>query len=126
MTLKRRFYLTSFVAAIFGVLSFFFKDEQNEIPIILNMLLGGTVLYILFFYLLETGKLKTSWTKPFYRNIFYGLTILVLIISITLASKIDENGDSLWVVNYNIWLFDLLVFLLISFIFYRMFFRSPL
>ncbi|MDD7913707.1 sensor histidine kinase [Polaribacter ponticola] len=121
MTLKRRFYITSFVAAIFAVLSFVFKDLQNEIPIIINMLLGGTILYILFFYLLETGKLKTNWTKPVYKNIFYGLTIIVLIVSITLASKIDENGDSFWVINYNIWLVDLLVFLLISFIFYIVF-----
>ena len=121
MTLKKRFYITSFVAAIFAVLSFVFKDLQNEIPIIINMLLGGTILYILFFYLLETGKLKTNWTKPVYKNIFYGLTIIVLIVSITLASKIDENGDSFWVINYNIWLVDLLVFLLISFIFYIVF-----
>ena len=71
MTLKKRFYITSFVAAIFAVLSFVFKDLQNEIPIIINMLLGGTILYILFFYLLETEKLKTNWTKPIYKNIFY-------------------------------------------------------
>lgn len=121
MTLKRRFYITSFIAVIFAVLSFVFKDEQNELPIFINMLLGGTILYILFFYLLETGKIKTSWTKPIYRNTFYGLTILILIVSITLASKIDENEDSFWVINYNIWLVDLLIFLLISFIFYIVF-----
>jgi len=121
MTLKRRAYITSFIATIFAVLSFIFKDEQNEIPIIINMLLGGTILYILFFYLLETGKLKTNWTKPIYRNISYVLIISVLIFSIIQASKIDENGDSFWVVNYNIWLVDLLLFLLISFIFYIVF-----
>ena len=121
MTLKRRVYITSFIAAIFAVLSFIFKDEQNEIPVIINMLLGGTILYILFFYLLETGKLKTNWTKPIYRNISYVLIISVLIFSIIQASKIDENGDSFWVVNYNIWLVDLLLFILISFIFYIVF-----
>lgn len=121
MTLKRRFYITSFIAAIFAVLSFVFKDEQNELPIFINMLLGGTILYILFFYLLETGKIKTSWTKPIYRNIFYGLTILILIVSIKIASEIDESTDSFWVINYNIWLVDLLVFILATFTFYLVF-----
>ena len=121
MTLKRRFYITSFIAAIFAVLSFVFKDLQNETPTIINMLLGGTILYILFFYLLETGKIKTSWTKPIYRNILYLFIISILIFGITQANKIDENGDSFWVINYNIWLVDLLVFILTTFTFYLVF-----
>lgn len=121
MTLKRRFYITSSIATIIAVLSFIFKDAQSEIPIVLNILLGGTILYILFFYLLETGILKTNWLKPFYKNILYVSIIFILIYSITLANKIDDNENSFWVVNYNIWLVDVLVALLASFIFYIVF-----
>lgn len=121
MTLKKRFYITGTITALLIILSIVFRKSQNELPILLFLLTSSVVLYMGFFYLLDTGKLKRSKTKPLYRNLYYAIGIILLIFGITLANKVDDRIESFWVINNNIWLSDILTFVLWAFVFYIIF-----
>ena len=121
MTLKKRFYITGSITALLITLSIIYRNAQSELPIFLFLLTSGVIFYMAFFYLLETGKLKQSNSKRLYRNIIYGLCITLLVIGITLAYQVDDTKASFWVVNNNLWLADVLVFVLWAFVFYIVF-----
>lgn len=119
MALKKRFYIAAIVAIIMAVLSFIYKDAQSELPIFLNLLLGGTLLYMLLFSVFQTSKLKTHWTHSTGKVIACIAIIVMLIYGINMANRVDDDIESFWVVNGNIWLVDvfaLIIWLLVSYI----------
>lgn len=121
MTLKKRFYITGSITALLIALSIFFRKAQSELPIILFLLMSSVILYMGFFYLLDTGKLKRNKTKPLYRNIYYASGIILLVFGIFIANQVDDSIESFWVINNNIWFSDILTFVLWAFVFYIVF-----
>ncbi|WP_084050262.1 sensor histidine kinase [Aquimarina macrocephali] len=121
MTLKKRFYITSILSVILATLSWGYKDANSELPTFLNILVGIVISYMLLFYLFKTGKLKTNWTSSIIKIIVYISGISLLIFGINMANRIDDDQESFWVVNHNIWLTDLFGILLALLIFYIIF-----
>lgn len=121
MTLKKRFSITSILSVILATLSWGYKDANSELPTFLNILVGIVISYMLLFYLFKTGKLKTNWTSSIIKIIVYISGISLLIFGINMANRIDDNQESFWVVNHNIWLTDLFGILLALLIFYIIF-----
>jgi sensor histidine kinase YesM len=121
MTLKKRFYIVAFISIILAALSFIFKDVQSELPIFLNLLLGGVILYMLLFYLFQTGHLKPYLTNRADKIIAYIFGISMLVYGINLANRVDDNIESFWVINGNIWLADLFAAIILMSVFYIIF-----
>ena len=121
MTLKKRFYITGGITVLLIILNIIFRNAQSELPIFLFLLSSGVILYMGFFYLLETGKLKQNKTKRLYRNIIYAIVIMLLVFGIILANQVDDSKASFWVINNNIWFSDVLTFVLWAFVFYIVF-----
>jgi hypothetical protein len=121
MTLKKRFYITGSITVLLIILSIIYRNAQSELPIFLFLLTSGVIFYMSFFYLLETGKLKRSNTNRLYRNISYTIVIILLVFGIILANRVDDSKPSFWVINYNLWFADVLIFILWAFVFYLVF-----
>ncbi|WP_082994744.1 sensor histidine kinase [Aquimarina megaterium] len=121
MTLKKRFYITTILTIILATLSLIFKDSNSELHIFLNFLTGLVISYMLLFYLFKTGKLKTNWPNSTIKIIIYISIIGLLIFGMNMANRIDDDQESFWVVNHNIWLTDLFGVLLALLIFYTIF-----
>ncbi len=121
MTLKKRFYITIILAVILATLSLIFKDSNSELHIFLNFLTGLVISFMLLFYLFKTGKLKTNWPNSTIKIIIYIAIIGLLIFGMNMANRIDDDQESFWVVNHNIWLTDLFGILLALLIFYTIF-----
>lgn len=121
MSLKNRFYIATSISLIVAVLSFTYNDAQSELPIFLNLLLGGVILYMLLFSLFQRGWLKTYWTNRVDKTIACVFIIALLIFGINMANKVDDQQESFWVVNGNIWLTDVLALLIWIFVSYLIF-----
>ncbi|EZH75598.1 hypothetical protein ATO12_02085 [Aquimarina atlantica] len=121
MTLKKRFYITTILAIILATLSLIYKNSNSELHIFFNFLTGLVISYMLLFYLFKTGKLKTNWANSIIKTIVYSSAIGILIFGMNMANRIDDDKESFWVVNHNIWLTDLFGILLTLLIFYIIF-----
>lgn len=121
MTLKKRFYITSILSVILTTLSLVYKDTNGELHVFLNFLTGLVISYMLLFYLFKTGKLKTNWANSIIKIVVYSSAIGLLIFGMNMANRIDDDQESFWVVNHNIWLTDLFGILLALLIFYIIF-----
>lgn len=103
MTLKKRLYISGSITVLLIILSIMYRNAQSALPLYLLLLISGIIFYMSFFYVLETGKLKRNNTNWLCRNISRTILIILLLFYIALASQVDDNKPSYWVISDNLY-----------------------
>ena len=90
------------------LLSIVFRNAQSELPLVLNLLLGGSLIYFLFNYFNSLKPINTSWTLNKKYTIPFGIIIILLIIILQIISKIDTGQENFFVMDGDIWLMEVI------------------
>ncbi len=118
--MKKRFYITLIIEVVLIGCRIGFKDYPEAV-VTFNILIAGAASYLGLYYLFEKGVFKSSWTRQRNKIILYFTLIGVLIFGMYLSNRIDDDAESIWVINHNIWLADLLGGILLFLVFYLIF-----
>ena len=120
MILKKKIFVAiAIIILIF--LSYVFRDAQSELPLVLNLLLGGFVCYALLSSLDTTKKIKTSWITHRKYTVPYFLLIVLLIAGLQIIHKIETIHDHYWLIAGKIGINDLIGIVLAILLFFYVF-----
>ncbi len=119
---KKRFIIAMLALLLLVFLSIFFRNQQSELPIFINLLLGGFTFYLLLDYLVRSGKLGFENANKKKRYWWFGISMFLLTLGVFWANTADDGShDSFWVVNHNIWMADVLAAVMAMLVFYMLF-----
>ena len=120
MTLRKRLYIILVIEVILVICRIVF-DGYSEVEILLNALIVGFASYMFLFYLFQKGILKSGWTRWSNKIILYVTLIGLLLFAMKMSNQIDDDVESFWVYNHNIWLADVFGVMLGLLVFYIVF-----
>ncbi len=118
--MKKRFYIILISEAILIAGRIVF-DRYHEIVVTLNVLIAGAACYMVLFYLFQKGVFNSNWIHKTNKIVLYITLIGLLVFAIYMSNRIDDDVESFWVINHNIWLADILGAILLFLVFYVIF-----
>lgn len=121
MLAKNKTFISIIISLVLIVMHFIYRDARSELSFIFIFFLGVLLFYLLMLHLFNAQKINTAWIHSKKYTIPYLLMNSAVVIGIQVFHKIEVDQDSFWVVDGDIWLLDVLKFLLAIGIFFFIF-----
>ncbi len=118
--MKKRFYIILALEAIL-ITGRIVLRGYPELVVTFNVLIAGAACYIVLFCLFQKGVFKSNWIHQTNKILLYFTLIALLVFAMYMSNRIDDDVESFWVRNHNIWLADILGAILLFLVFYLFF-----